>query len=240
MLHRLHLLRLIFLTALVLSGPIPSAAQQKSEVIVLGTLHQFHETTNGYSFADLSRIIERIDPDILAVELTPEALKQKAEQKTKQEYQRSVFPLMEKHNYFAIPLEPPEPEYSRLVGLLKESNKDIREKYPQKLEAFSLYSKKLYEHLFANWTSAGAVNSSETDALFKVKHDFQNALFGQKEEIAWNSWNSFFLKQIFAATEEHPGKRILVLVGVEHGYWLRAELKRSSVVRFREVGPFLE
>ncbi len=232
--------RLIFFAALILLGPTLLGAQPRSEVIVLGTLHQFHETNSGFSFAVLSRIIERIKPGILAVELTPAALKDKTEQKTKQEYQRSIFPLMAKHRYLAVPMEPPEPEYSRLVGLLKESNREVSEKSPQKLEAFSLYSNQLYEYLFAKWTSAREVNSAETDALFEVKHKFQNALFGPKEEIAWNSWNSFFLKQILTAAKQHRGKRILVLVGVEHAYWLRENLKTSSEVRYREVGPFLK
>lgn len=221
-------------------APVPSFGKDKSEVLVLGTLHQFHETTSGYSFADLSRIVETIKPDILATELTPEALENRSEQKTKQEYQRSIFPLMEKHGYLAVPMEPAEPVYSKFVGMLRESNTELREKFPQKSEAFSVYSNQLYEYLFAKWTSAAAVNSPETDALFEVKHKFQNALFGQKEEAAWNGWNSHFLKQILAAAKQHPGKRILVLVGVEHTYWLRKELKASKDVRYVSVSRYLK
>ncbi len=82
--------------------------------------------------------------------------------------------------------------------------------------------------------------SSHSDALFAVKHSFQNALFGPKEEIAWNSRNSFFLEQIMSAARKNPGKRILVLVGVEHAYWLRNKLKASSEVRYKSVEPFLK
>ncbi|MBX3266366.1 MAG: hypothetical protein KF831_06620 [Acidobacteria bacterium] len=235
-----YLVVLSLFVVLIVGAPASSFAKGKSEVLVLGTLHQFHETTRGYSFADLSRIIETIKPDVLAVELTPDALENRTEQKTKQEYQRSVFSLMEKHGYSAVPMEPAEPEYSRLVGMLRESNTELREKAPQKSEAFSVYSNQLYEYLFAKWTSAAAVNSPETDALFEVKHEFQNALFGPKEEAAWNGWNSHFLKQIHAAAKKHPGKRILVLVGVEHTYWLRKELKASKEVRYVSLGRYLK
>ncbi|MBK9162700.1 MAG: hypothetical protein IPM21_02060 [Acidobacteria bacterium] len=231
---------LFLFVALMVVAPVPSFGKGKSEVLVLGTLHQFHEKTSGYSFADLSRIIETIKPDILATELTPEALENRSEQKTKQEYQRSIFPLLEKHGYLAIPMEPAEPEYSRLVGIFRASSKEFNEKFPQKSEAFSVYSNQLYEYLFEKWKSAEAVNSDETDALFEVKHEFQNALFGPNEEAAWDGWNSHFLKQILAAAKQHPGKRVLVLVGVEHTYWLRKELKASAEVRYVPVGGYLK
>lgn len=215
-------LRLGVVAVLLTVCPLSSSAQSSSEVVVLATLHQFHETHKGYSFAQLSEIIEKIDPDILAVELTPDALKNRTVQKTKIEYQRTVFPLIDEHGYKAIPLEPPQPEYSRFIELLTESNKEVREKHPEKLEAFSVYSNQLYAYLFDKWTSPAAVNSPETDAMFEVKHRFQNALFGEKELTVWNGWNSFFLDQIIKTAKLSPGKRILVLVGVEHAYWFAA------------------
>jgi hypothetical protein len=230
----------LVLAALVLASWSTSRAQPAAEVIVLSTLHQFHETNKGYSFADLSRTIERIKPDVLAVELTPDALKNRTEQKTKREYPNSVFLLIDKHGYTAIPLEPDEPEYSRLIGILKESNAEIGKNAPQKAEAFNVYSKQLYEYLFAKWTDAAAVNSPATDAMFEVKHKFQNALFGEKEETVWNSWNSHFLKQVLTAASKHPGRRVLVLVGVEHAYWLRDRLRKSNGVRYSDVLQFLK
>src|SRR5689334_20822180 len=67
--------------------------EKKTEVIVLSTLHQFHEQSKFYSFAALSQLIEKLRPDVLAVELTPADLASRKEQKVKQEYRRSVFPL---------------------------------------------------------------------------------------------------------------------------------------------------
>lgn len=228
-----------FLLLFILVGVQVCSAQRSAEVIVLSTLHQFHETQKGYSFADLTSLIERIDPDVLAVELTPDALKNRSEQKTKQEYPRSVFPLIDKHRYTTVPLEPAEPGFSRLIGILKESNAEIGKNAPQKQEAFRIYSNQLYEHLFAAWTDAAAVNSPETDAMFEVKHRFQNALFGEKEATVWNAWKSHFLAQITKAASKHRGRRILVLVGVELAYWLRARLRTASGIRYRDVQPFL-
>ena len=71
-----------------------AAAPPPSEVIVLCTLHQMHEQAASYSYADLSATVERLRPDILAVELSEADLKDRVEQKTKREYQNNVYRLL--------------------------------------------------------------------------------------------------------------------------------------------------
>jgi hypothetical protein len=116
-----------FCTLLLLLGSSPPLARaenarqppNRAQVIVLCTLHQFHETSPSYSFAELSRIVERLKPDVLAVELTPTDLASRREQKVEQEYHRSIFPLLDAHGYVAVPLEPPEPLFSQLVQSMR-------------------------------------------------------------------------------------------------------------------------
>jgi len=198
-----------------------------AEVIVLSTLHQFHGQIPEYSFDDLSEIIEHLRPDILAVELTANDLESRRDQSVKQEYQRSVFPLLDKHHYEVVPLEPPQPLFGELVGLIREASNQLSEQNPAAAEAFGMYTESLYEMLTKRWTSPGEVNSAMTDILFESKHRFQNALFGSAEVRGWELWNQHFLQQILAAADANPGRRILVVVGVEHSYWLRARLETS-------------
>jgi hypothetical protein len=212
-----------------ISQGIASAAGP-AEVIVLSTLHQLHAQTNGYSFADLSEVIEQLHPDIIAVELTAADLESRREQSTKQEYQRVVFPLLDKHNYEVVPLEPPQPLYDELVSLFRKAQKDLSEQNPVGAETFNLYMDSLFEMLGERWVSPGAVNSRATDILFESKHRFQSALFGPEEAQAWQGWNQHFLQQILQTADANPDKRILVLVGAEHSYWLRAHLANSEVI----------
>ena len=213
--------------------------QKSTEVIVLATLHQLHAEVNGYSFRELARTVEKIRPDVLAVELTPGDLETRREQKTKVEYAQSVFPLIDKHKYRVVALEPGEPLFTELVGLARRSDAENREKYPSKVEAFSTYSKALYGYLLEQWDSVAAVNSKETDALFEVKHDYQNALYGATEAKVWNDWNTHFLDRIKQAAAENQGKRILVLVGAEHAYWLRDRLAKQPTIKLRAPAHFL-
>ena len=201
-----------------------------AEVIVLSTLHQLHAETDGYTFEDLSVVIGQLHPDILAVELTATDLESRRDQPAKQEYQRSVFPLLDKHDYDVVPLEPPQPLYDELVSLFRKAQKDLSEQNPVGAESFGLYMDSLYEYLGELWVSPGAVNSRATDILFESKHRFQSALFGPENARAWEGWNQHFLQQILRTANANPDKRILVLVGAEHAYWLRAHLASSEII----------
>jgi len=213
---------------------------RKPEVFVLSTLHQFHGESKYYSFTTLSRIIEKLRPDILAVELTPADLASRREQKTKQEYQKSIFPLIDKHKYLTVALEPAEPKYSEIISLIRDSEKTLREKSPAQAEAFSLYVETLYEFLFRTWDSPRAVNSAQTDAFFEVKHSFQNALYDEKQKQGWEAWNTHFLTTILETARNNPGKLIVVTVGAEHGFWLRKNLRKHKTVSLLEAEKYLK
>lgn len=223
-----------FLLAGILTGS--SFAQTKTEVFVLSALHQFHGKDNTYTFDRLSEIVEGYAPDIIAVELTPSDLANRKNQKTKQEYQNSIFSVADRLKATMVPMEPVEPEFSRLVGLIRASEAEVRETWPVASESFSTYTESLYKYLFDYWRSACEVNSPVTDALFEVKHDFQNRVFGDKQQRGWEGWNSHFLGKILDAAKENPGKRIIVIVGAEHSYWLRKELRGRNDLVLVEPG----
>jgi hypothetical protein len=61
-------LAIFFLLALAASAR--AAAPPPTEVVIVCALHQLHEQTSFYSYADLSAAIERLQPDVLAVELS--------------------------------------------------------------------------------------------------------------------------------------------------------------------------
>ena len=83
------------------------------------------------------------------------------------------------------------------------------------------------------------MNSVWTDDLFAVKHAFQEKLYGPKEVEGWEGWNQHFLERIMEAVKANPGKRIVVTVGAEHGYWLRGRLRRESGVKLVDTAEVL-
>lgn len=217
-----------------------AAAAAPTEVVVLCTLHQFHEEVAGYSYADLKAAIERLHPDLLAVELTPTDLAGRVTQKIKREYQNAVYPLLAQHKWEAVPMEP-EGELSRkLIAAVREAEASLQREFPQKDEVSQLYSDTLFSFLRAHWRSAADVNSVWTDNSFAVKHAFEEKLYGPKEVEGWEGWNQHFLDRIMEAARANPGKRIVVTVGAEHGYWLREHLRQEQGVKLVEATTMLE
>ncbi|MCO6511089.1 MAG: hypothetical protein J5I65_09875 [Aridibacter famidurans] len=213
--------------------------QTETEVLVLSTLHQFHGKDNSFTFEKLSEIVESYRPDLIAVELTPDDLRTRKEQKTKVEYQKSIFPSADKIEAKMVPMEPAEPKFSEIVGLIRASDSDLREAKPDAAESFSAYVEALYGYLFEYWDSALEVNSARTDALFEVKHAYQNRLYGEKQEKGWEAWNGHFLEKILEAARANKGSRILVTVGAEHSYWLRKKLGGREGIKLIDSGTVL-
>ncbi len=210
-----------------------------SEILILSTLHHFHGDVDFYTYDHLAQIIKRFAPDVLACELTPEDLAARKPQNIKQEYQHSVYPLLDELACEVVPLEPGEPLYSELAGKMKAVNQAFMRDHPAAMEQFSLYVEALSDVLFGWWRSPADVNSAETDRHFEVKRRYQNALFGEEEAAEWERWNQHFLDQILAAAERHPKGRVLVLVGAEHSYWLRKRLRQQPGVHLLEAPAVL-
>jgi hypothetical protein len=49
---------------------------QKTQVLLLPTIHDAHKTNTKYSFQDLLKIIENFKPDLIAIEIRPEDMRQ--------------------------------------------------------------------------------------------------------------------------------------------------------------------
>jgi len=209
------------------------------EIMVLSTLHQIHGEVSYYTYDHLSQIIESFSPDILAVELTPADLRARKQQHVKKEYQHSVYPLIDKLQPKVVPLEPSEPKFSELVQMGKQAREDLQKRSPAAMEQFAMYVTALYDVLFDWWRSPHDVNSAETDRHFEIKHRYQSALFGENEAKGWDLWNTHFLEQILVETTKNASGRMLVLVGVEHGYWLRKRLREQAGVQHLEAEAVL-
>ncbi|MGA7296567.1 MAG: hypothetical protein WBW92_03520 [Rhodanobacteraceae bacterium] len=192
--------------------------------MVLATLHGFHEAVPAYGFDTLGRTIESLKPDVLCLEVQPGDLQARGPEKVKVEYPRVVYPLIDKHHYRVYAMEPAEPVFSRIVKPYVASARAFQDNQPAQAKAFNAYAEHGLEALKTYWTSPRRVNDATTDAVFAAKHALQTAMIGAGERAGWEAWNEHFREVILLAARENPGKRIVVLVGVEHAYWLRRNL----------------
>lgn len=57
--------------------------------------------------------------------------------------------------------------------------------------------------------------------------------------MGWQAWNQHFLDVVARAAAENPSQRIVVLVGAEHGYWLRERLASQPGIRLLDTASLL-
>ena len=223
-------MRWLILLGCWLALPIAATARTQTTVIVLDTLHQMHAVVAAYDNAALKHAIEELKPDVLCVELQPDDLITRPAEKTKQEYPAIIYPLIDHHHYRVYAMEPAEPLYSAILAPYRGNTEAFDTHEPARAEAFDKYSESLYAVLQAHWTSPAAANDEATDTAFRAKHVLQEALMGPAERAGWEAWNEHFLEVVQHAARENRGRRILVTVGAEHGYWLRAHLRNLADV----------
>jgi hypothetical protein len=209
-------------------------------VVVLGTLHQMHAQVPAYDNTALGRAIEHLKPDVLCVELQPDDLATRPAEKTKQEYPAVIYPLIDRHHYRIYAMEPAEPLYSTILAPYRGTTEAFHAAQPVQAEAFGKYADGLYAVLKTHWSSPAAVNDEATDAALRAKHVLQEALMGPGEHAGWEAWNNHFLQVILRAARENPGRRIVVTVGAEHGYWLRERLRDTAGVTLLDTPTALQ
>jgi hypothetical protein len=227
------------LLALGWGGAAAAGGAKPAEVVVLATLHQLHEQVPGYSLKRLGEVIEQLDPDVLCLEVRADKLAARADEKTKIEYPRVIYPLLARRHYATVAMEPSEPEYGAILQPYLRANAEFQSSGRPAVAALAGYSDATYVALKTHWRDAATVNDRTTDEMLRAKHAFQQAAIGAGEREGWERWNRHFLDVIKRTAAAHPGKRIVVTVGAEHGYWLRQHLAGQPGLRLLDAAALL-
>jgi len=213
------------------------AQQYKTEVILIGTMHQLHKNSGFYDFNDIKIILNKVHPAIICVELSPEHLASLQKQKNKIEYEYAIFPYANSNNCILIPMEPEEPRRTKLINEYISLNQEIENTIPNQVTALEKFNQIIYDSLLSNSNSPLDINSGKTLLLTGIKHEFQNKIYG--EGPLWDKWNNNFLEVILRTVSENPGKRIAVTVGFEHLYWLKAKLEKRNYINLFSVKDYV-
>lgn len=233
------MLRAVLLILALPFFPAPVFAAPITEVVVLSTLHQLHADVRGYDFDALRDAVVSLSPDVICMEVDPTDLDARRDEGVKVEYPRVVYPLLDENNYDTCVLEPAPEAASKIIAPYAAANARFMDTKPEAAAAFETYSDAMYALLKTYWQSPADVNDAITDRILAAKHGMQSELIGDDEAAGWEAWNTHFLARILDAVKAHPGKRIVVLVGLEHGYWLRDALKTQETVHLLDTSSLL-
>jgi hypothetical protein len=180
-----------------------------------------------------------VKPDVVVLDVSPTELSAQTVHPSKAEYPEVIFPLVRTEQYRAYPGEPPEPTFTAIVSQLGAELKRFQTDSPAEAEADRAFAAASYAALAALWRSPADVNGKVTDAVLHARRTYQDRLVGAKVSEAWDRWNSHAVTMVQTAARENPGKRILVLIGVENCGSLRATLQRDPRLRLIDMEAWL-
>lgn len=230
---------LLLLAPILLWAAPVLAAQAPTEVFVLATLYHRHAATPAYSHDSLRQIVRRIDPQVLVLDVSPEELRSETVAPSKAEYPEVIFPWLRANPLPVYPGEPDEPAFTQIVSQLGADLQRFRAEDPERAQVDKAFNDAAYAALAQLWTSPAAVNSAVTDQVLHARRVYQDQVTGAGVANAWRRWNAHALQVVHRALAEHPGKRLLVLLGVENCGPLRNALRADPRVRLVDMEEWL-
>lgn len=231
------LLLVAVLAALALDAS-PGAGQTgaaRAEVHVLSTLYRRHAEVPAYSHDSLRVLIERVAPEVVGLDVSPRELREQSVHPGKAEYPSVIFPLVRARGYRAYAGEPDEPEFSEIVSQLTRRLAALRAEHPARAQVDQAHSDATYAVLKELWRTPADVNGPVTDQILAARRAAQDALAGPEVAEAWRRWNAHAVEVVRRAIRENPGRRVLVLIGVENAALLRPALRAVPEVRLMET-----
>jgi hypothetical protein len=215
------------------------ASAAKSEVFVIGALHALHEREPDFSFDQLSRMIQAIKPDLLLLEVRPDELTERKQTPGRPEYPKVIWPLLERRNYRALPMEPGEPLFGELVGKATAVTQQFESANPDTSARLSAYRKAQAEALLELWESPADVHGLATLNLTAAAADLQHALMGKEEEEVQARWDDYMAQRAIEAVRANPGKRVLVLGSYRNQQMFVTRLKELADTEVVDMATWL-
>lgn len=213
----------------------------KTEVIVLGTIHSQHKTTVGYGLSDLKTIVKTISPDVILAEIPPDRFKIAKQQFDESgsiqeprvlqypEFSDIVFPLQKELNYKFFPVSAWTEEMANARDAkLEEISKD-----PKRQKDWNLYldareeTNRLFDRAAKGFDPVW-IHSHEFDTIMNIELQIFDKLFNDDlGEGGWTNINEAHYKLIDEQLTifQNQGKRILIMFGAGHKGWLINRLR---------------
>lgn len=215
-----------------------NGAADLAEVVVVGTMYQWHLHSPMYSLEVLTDLIKRTDPEVLCIEFSPEQLENESACAAKPEYPDAIMPFAEKNGIPLVSLQQRTESWSEYQRMVQKEIDRIRsdpemsvkwEFWTELRESMGeVYSRSLFDFLCQAY-----------DTWIEIVHGkFYSRLFPELGRL-WDEWNQQYLETITKTIEDNPDRRITVTVGVQHKYWLNNRLRSMESVNFRHVQEFL-
>lgn len=239
---------LISITVLIIGLVSCNSEKNKTEILVVGTIHGSHKTNPNYTFKDIVNILGTYEPDVICVEIPPSFFRKRSylyEMMIASMYgfenDKKVYPIdwwskgdrAEQKKYRKT--EDYEIKEQKIEELVKADS--IMQSFKAKYGGWSNVWKE-------NNKSYNFYNGKECNDFVKQMYSISMSVYGDSfMNLHYESRNGKMLELIDSAIVENKGKRIIILTGCEHKHYFDLVLSKRKdieVIEFESILPLIE
>ncbi|QNO29241.1 hypothetical protein EEB18_010075 [Sphingopyxis sp. OPL5] len=217
--------------ALLLAAATPraDAATADDGVLVIGALHDLHDSEPAFGYDQLRAAILAFAPDVLVIEVRPDELAERKATPGRPEYPAVVWPLLAHMEVESIAMEPGGEMFETIAGEAGAAFAALKQRDPDGAAALSRLDSDIEQILLRYWQNAGQVQDATTASLAGSVQAAQFVLVGPAFVAAQSRWDKHMADQTRQAVRNNPGKKMMVI----GSYRNRAMLETAV----REIAP---
>ncbi len=214
----------------------------KTQVVIIGTIHLSASLFPHYG-SWVRQSVKRLHPDIVCVELSPEQLAGETSMDSKPEYSSAILPSAREIGAILVPIQP--------VTSVGEEFERVKLEFLEYIASDNLERERweVFCQLESAWLTGLTVWLQDVPSIIDLQDIRLDTLlfepwystlsrFFPGFEAFWRPWNQELLGATIQAVRSHPGRLILITVGMAHRYWLRKGLRAQEEVELRDLREF--
>jgi tetratricopeptide (TPR) repeat protein len=218
----------------------------KSEVLVVGTVHQRHSTDTNYTYRHLFNILSAYNPDIVCVEIRP--IDFRKEQYLDEMMMATIWAITNGKKAYPI-----DWWTNGNVRQVRDSLLNLPEYKKKEQEYEALEAKDTiisnFEKRYGKWEDQGQQgyefwNGKEYNEYWMEDYRLSMQVFGDSPfNLYYRTRNDSMMALISLVIRQNPGRRVIVLTGAEHKHYFDNILERNpdvSLIDFHSILPFPE
>ncbi|WP_417456554.1 hypothetical protein [Kordiimonas sp.] len=228
-------------TALLIPHPILAASgADDNSIYVVGALHSLHEREDSFTYEKLREIIERLNPDIMVLEVRPDELAELKDTPGRPEYPAVIWPMLKSDGPAAVAMEPGEEDFARMAGQASAAFKAFAEENPAGFDFLKRYRTAFEMALVSYWESPAQSHDGNTRDLVEGYKRVQFSFFHESGAENQAEWDGYMANIALEVALANPEKRILVLGSFRNRHVLEDALKNGVPARVVDTAAWLE
>ncbi|MCT4640215.1 MAG: tetratricopeptide repeat protein [Bacteroidales bacterium] len=234
---------------LILTGLFScNSKNEKTEVLVVGTIHASHSTNPNYTFKDIVNILGTYEPDVICVEIPPSYFRKRSY--LYEMMIASMYGFENNKEVYPIDWWAKTDRAEKKRFLESEEYKDKEKRIKELVESDSVMQR--FKRKYGGWNNVWRENNRGYEFYNgKVCNEFVRQMYSISMSVYGDSFmnlnyesrNSKMLELIDSAILKNPGKRIVVFTGCEHKHYFDIKLSERedlNVVDFANILPLKE